>query len=101
MVHLGGMCVSLHDGWRAFLGEALSVLLSAGLAQPRRRRCGEDSVSTLVTDASIITCMHTLHVLSQLSLHRTNKTNMTYLSYSKIRYYWRIVYVAGLQDVVL
>ena len=45
VVHSGGVRVSLHDGWRALLGETLPVLVSAGRAQPRRRRGGEDRVS--------------------------------------------------------
>ena len=53
VVHLGGVCVSLNDGWRALFGGTLPVLLSAGRAQPPRRRRGEDSVSTLVTNVSI------------------------------------------------
>ena len=51
VVHLGGVCVSLHDELRILLGGTLPVLLSAGRAKPRRR-CGKDSVSTLVTDIS-------------------------------------------------
>ena len=48
VVHLGGVCMSLHDGWRTLLGGTLPVLPSAGRAQRR-----EDSVSTLMTDVSI------------------------------------------------
>jgi hypothetical protein len=56
VVHLGGVCVSLHDGWRALLGGTLPVLPSAGRALPRCHHCGEDSVSTLVTDISKAAC---------------------------------------------
>ena len=54
VVHLGGVCVSLQDGWRVLLGGTLPVLPSAGgRAQPRHSGGGEDSVSTLETDVSI------------------------------------------------
>ena len=33
----GGMCVSLHNGWRALLGE-IACAAVGGSAQPRRRR---------------------------------------------------------------
>ena len=52
VVHLGGVCVSLHDGWRALLGGTLPLLPSAGRAQPR----GEDSTSIVVTDVSKAAC---------------------------------------------
>ena len=51
VVHLGGVCMSLHDELCILLGGTLPVLLSAGRAKPRRR-CGKDSVSTLITDVS-------------------------------------------------
>ena len=52
VMHLGGVCVSLHDGWGALLGGTLPVLPSADRAQPCRGGGGEDSISTLVTDIS-------------------------------------------------
>ena len=39
MVHLGGVCVSLHNGLRAFLGGiACTVVSGPSRAQPRHRR---------------------------------------------------------------
>jgi hypothetical protein len=55
VVHLGGCACPCTTGGRTLLGGTWPVLRlpSAGRAQPRRRRRGEDSVSRLVTDVSI------------------------------------------------
>ena len=84
--------MSLHNGWRALLGGTLPVLLSAGRAQPSRRRDGEDSVSALVTDISKAACSFSCvmrpgflvnsAVLSYVLVYATDVTSHSYLSLS-------------------
>ena len=84
--------MSLHDGWGPLRG-TLPVLQSAGRAQPsRRRRHGEGSVSTLVTDIFKAACSFSCvirpgflvksAVLSYVLVHATHVTSHSYLSLS-------------------